>query len=58
MGQRAGFIRAGDSGSLLVTREGNHPVGLLFAGSLGGRFAIGNRIDDVLTELNVTIDGN
>ena len=58
MGRRAGFIKAGDSGSLLVTKDGNHPVGLLFAGSLGGRFAIGNRIDDVLQELNVTIDGN
>ena len=52
-----GFIKAGDSGSLLVTREGNNPVGLLYAGSLGGRFGVANQIDDVLSELNVTIDG-
>ncbi len=57
MGTRSGFIKSGDSGSLLVTKDGNHPVGLLFAGSLGGRFGIANSIDDVLRELNVTIDG-
>lgn len=57
MGNQAGFIKAGDSGSLLVTSNGNNPCGLLFAGSLGGLFGIANRIDHVLSELNVQIDG-
>ena len=57
IGDAAGFIKAGDSGSLLVTQAGNNPVALLFAGSLGGRIAIGNPIDVVLEELGVQIDG-
>lgn len=52
------FIKAGDSGSLLVTNDANaNPVGLLFAGSSSGTFAIANQIDDVLASLKVTIDG-
>ncbi|HWO40831.1 MAG TPA: hypothetical protein VNO43_03405 [Candidatus Eisenbacteria bacterium] len=51
------FIRAGDSGSLLVTRSGAHPVGLLFAGAKGGRTAIANPINSVLNALGVSIDG-
>lgn len=56
------FIRAGDSGSLLVTTDGNRPVGLLFAGSSSG-YAIANQIADVLGSLKdelgvtLTIDG-
>ncbi|MGH7767232.1 MAG: hypothetical protein ACREQP_07235 [Candidatus Binatia bacterium] len=51
------FIRAGDSGSLLVTAGKNKPVGLLFAGSTNGRMAIANRIDSVLNAFGVVIDG-
>jgi hypothetical protein len=57
-GDRAGFIRAGDSGSLLVTEPNANPVGLLFAGSLGGQYGIANPIDAVLSTLRVTIDGS
>ena len=54
---RRAFIKAGDSGSLLVTDPGRNPVGLLFAGSASGKYAIANRIDRVLNEFNVAIDG-
>ena len=50
------FSRGGDSGSLIVTDDGNRdPVGLLFAG--GGRRTIANPIDAVLETFKVTIDG-
>ncbi len=51
------FIKPGDSGSLLVTNPGRDPVGLVFAGTPGGIYAIANPIDAVLTALGVTIDG-
>lgn len=52
------FIKAGDSGSLLVTNDQDaNPVGLLFAGTLSGKFAVANQIEDVLSLLNVAIDG-
>lgn len=51
------FIGAGDSGALLVTRPGEHPVGLLFAGAKRGRTAIANPIDLVLNAFGVSIDG-
>ncbi len=51
------FIKAGDSGSLLVTYPGRNPVGLLFAGNSAGNFAIASPIDAVLTAYGVTIDG-
>ncbi len=52
------FIKAGDSGSLLVTNDANaNPVGLLFAGNSPGTYAIANRIKDVLDAFGVTIDG-
>ncbi|MCL5282441.1 MAG: S1 family peptidase [Planctomycetes bacterium] len=54
---RAPFIKAGDSGSLLVTDPGKSPVGLLFAGDSSGKFAIANNIDAVLSALGVNIDG-
>ena len=53
---KGAFIKAGDSGSLLVTEEENHPVGLLFAGNGSGRFAIANPISAVLERFNVSID--
>lgn len=52
------FIKAGDSGSLLVTNDSNaKPVGLLFAGSSTGKLAVANRINDVLSSFGVSIDG-
>jgi hypothetical protein len=47
------FSAGGDSGSLVVTQEGNRPVGLLFAGGDGFTFA--NPITRVLSALKVTI---
>jgi len=51
----ADFIQAGDSGSLLVTQNGNHPVGLCFAGGTDGGFA--NPIGPVLNYFGVDIAG-
>ena len=52
----AGFSGGGDSGSLIVTDDGNlNPVALLFAGS--STVTIANRIDLVLNRFGVTIDG-
>lgn len=51
------FIKAGDSGSLLVDNS-NEPVGLLFAGNNAGNYAVANSIDAVLAAFGVTIDGN
>jgi len=48
------FSAPGDSGSLIVTKDGNHPVGLLFAGS--STITIANPIDAVLQRFGVTID--
>src|SRR5437773_669550 len=49
----ATFIRAGDSGSLMVTETGNNPVGLCFAGGSGGSFA--NPIGPVLQAFGATV---
>jgi len=51
-----GFSAAGDSGSLIVTQGDNRPVGLLFAGS--SSVTVANRIDLVLAQLSVRIDGS
>jgi hypothetical protein len=56
-GRRGPFLKAGDSGSLLVSESGAHPVGLLFAGDNSGKFAVANRIDVVLERFGVEIDG-
>lgn len=50
------FSAGGDSGSLIVTQNGNNPVGLLFAGSTTNTIA--NRIDLVLNneKWNLAID--
>jgi len=45
-GDKGSFSRAGDSGSLIVTRSGIQPVGLLFAGGQTSTFA--NPIDAAL----------
>jgi hypothetical protein len=47
------FSASGDSGSLIVERENQTAVGLLFAGSPSHTLA--NPIEDVLTALNVTL---
>ena len=49
------FSAGGDSGSLIVTQDGNRPVALLFAGGEGR--TIGNPINLVLQRFGVTIDG-
>lgn len=49
------FSAGGDSGSLVVTKQTNQPVALLFAGS--SSHTIATPINTVLTEFNVTIDG-
>ena len=52
------FLKSGDSGSLLVTRDAAaSPVGLLFASGSSGKFAIANRIDLVLGRFGVEVDG-
>jgi hypothetical protein len=51
------FIQPGDSGSLLVGDPDRHTIGLLFAGNGPGTLAVANRIDLVLNEFGVTIDG-
>lgn len=48
------FSAGGDSGSLVVTSEGNHPVGLLFAGS--DTITIANPIAPVLERFGVSVD--
>jgi len=51
-----GFSNGGDSGSLIVTDDGNlNPVALLFAGNAS--VTIANRIDLVLQRFGVVIDG-
>ena len=59
---QGGFLQSGDSGSLLVIDDGaddRKPVGLLFASSRrgNGKFAWANKIDNVLAEFGITIDG-
>ncbi|MFC1794781.1 Ig-like domain-containing protein [Planctomycetota bacterium] len=48
------FSKPGDSGSLVVTKPGKQPVGLLFAGST--YYTIANPIGAVLGAFDVTID--
>ncbi|MGH7126940.1 MAG: hypothetical protein ACREIV_00115, partial [Planctomycetaceae bacterium] len=45
----------GDSGSLIVTSSGSHPIGLLFAGS--ALVTLANPIDPILDRFQVNIDG-
>lgn len=54
-GTNSDFSAGGDSGSLIVTNDGqNNPVGLLFAGGGGSTFA--NPISLVFDRFNVSID--
>jgi hypothetical protein len=52
-GDKGAFSRAGDSGSLIVTRTGRNPVALLFAGGQTSTFA--NPIGPVLQAVGGTI---
>ena len=54
-GRKGSFSDGGDSGSLIVSKDGNHPVALLFAGS--SSVTIGNPIGPVLGAFGVSIDG-
>lgn len=57
------FLKAGDSGSLVVTSSGLNPVGLVFAGDNSGKYGVANNINTVLSSLSsqmgttLTIDG-
>lgn len=53
VGDGGQFSAAGDSGSLILDRQTNKAVGLLFAGS--NTHTIANHIDKVLTALKVTL---
>ncbi|MFB3061551.1 MAG: hypothetical protein ACE10C_09305, partial [Candidatus Binatia bacterium] len=53
-GSNGAFSNSGDSGSLIVTQDGNKPVALLFAGN--STITVGNPIELVLARFNVTID--
>jgi len=53
----SGFLRSGDSGSLLVTVDENDPVGLLFAGN-NASLAIANPIGPILSHFDVTVCTN
>jgi hypothetical protein len=53
-GRKGSFSDGGDSGSLIVTKDGSNQVALLYAGS--SSVTIGNPIDAVLSALNVSID--
>lgn len=54
----SGFSKSGDSGSLIVTNDAAaNPVALLFAGNRQG-YTWGNEIQNVLSALNITIDGD
>jgi len=57
-GAKGPFVKAGDSGSLVVTDNSSvNPVGLLFAGDASGKYGIVNPIDAVLAAFGVAIDG-
>jgi hypothetical protein len=49
------FSDRGDSGALVTTWPGNHPVGLLFAGSAAANVAFCNDIGTVCRRLGVCI---
>jgi hypothetical protein len=53
VGDQGSFSAAGDSGSLILERQSNKAVGLLFAGSQ--THTIANHIRDVLQALAVTL---
>jgi len=57
---RGAFVKAGDSGSLVVGQpnQSPKPSGLLFAGDQTGKYGIVNRIDRVLNFFQKDLDGS
>ncbi len=49
------FSKAGDSGSLILSRDENKAVGLLFAGSDTGGFTLAHHIEPLLQKLKVSL---
>ncbi len=49
------FGLGGDSGSLVVSKEGTNAVGLYFAGPSNGFYGIANHIERVLTDLEIEL---
>ncbi|HEU0146557.1 MAG TPA: hypothetical protein VFR21_06730 [Bradyrhizobium sp.] len=47
--------RGGDSGSLVVTQSGKDAIGLYFAGPPSGNYGVANRIEDVLSEMQIEL---
>lgn len=54
-GQMTVFAQAGDSGALVVSRDGNHAIGLLFACPDNGSYAYANPIERVLELLDAEL---
>jgi hypothetical protein len=55
--QKGAFVKAGDSGSLVVGQNPLNPFGLLFAGNINGQYGIANRLDLVLSKFGLNLDG-
>jgi hypothetical protein len=49
------FAEGGDSGSLVIGKEHNEAVGLLFAAPNNGSYGYANRIENVITELKIQL---
>lgn len=49
------FGLGGDSGSLILSADKHEAVGLYFAGPEGGAYGVANHIDDVLSELKISL---
>lgn len=49
------FGLGGDSGSLVVSGRGRHPVGLYFAGPPSGDYGVANPIQEVLSALEIAL---
>ena len=61
-GNKGGFFKGGDSGSLLVIDDAGNtddlkPVGLMFAGPRSGKMGFANQIEDVLDQLSGLVPG-
>lgn len=49
------FGLGGDSGSVVVTEDGNQAVGLYFAGPPSGNYGVANKIENVLADLEIRL---
>ncbi len=56
-GNKGGFFKSGDSGSVVVTDPGKEPVGLLFAGPRSSKTGFANQIEEVLDGLSALVLG-